>query len=562
MSSLTDLLSTVGLGAPNPAAYTDATSVGAQQKAALVGLQASVAASSLALSVAKTAGVSSTTLDNLQAMTTKGSTLMSQASTMTPAQLEAARANYDLEMTNAHFTAVQEQYTTLLNGIKAVVITIKTRVIQVRAESGLSKELVSKYEALLTDAEAAQEKLTASPPTLSGVTALTADTTSGSSGSGPPPYAIPSVPDASDLQDRLDNLDNQEAAEMNGKFSTKRFYRQISNLASKYLYTPLHYFIIASSMLLGGIVMSNNFVVAEQNYTQGRIFYFIYGALLFPLAVLWGCIKPPFWVAGLFPSYPRKLTLEGIEASLAARRRRPRSHSSAHSHTSPHSHTPAHSGVDASAHTHTPQSGGFSIPGLSSLSTALRGATSTGRQSLGSTLGNLQQRIMGSTLGRIQHTAAGSTLARMQHTGIGSTLRGLQHSAIGSTFGRLQHSAIGSTFRQLQHTAIGSRIGSVLGNVRHTVSAEVENAVARAEAAVGITPLPTSSVGGNPDVFTESGSNILMPSSSLDAFSFVFVDDKNPPSYQTLAKNKLWYLCIADFIAIMSLLPISKILGL
>jgi hypothetical protein len=65
---------------------------------------------------------------------------------------------------------------------------------------------------------------------------------------------------------------------------------------------------VVIGMLLGGIVASHAFLAKPPIY---RVYYFIYGAALFPLALLVGIVKPPVYRALLIPLVMKGLTEPG-----------------------------------------------------------------------------------------------------------------------------------------------------------------------------------------------------------------------------------------------------------
>jgi len=220
---------------------------------------------------------------------------------MTPAALEAKRAKIQADLIATQTTAVQEQYTTALSELQAKMKVIKERVEVVTADTTTSKGLSSQYKTLLTDISGAVSLLLASPPTFStGI--------SGSSGSGPAvsTYVIPTTPSAADFQAQLDTLDSAKDTETGGAFNYERTMRHTRWWIKTYVVTPLFAIFIALSMILAGSIASNAYITAEKGYLMNRIFYFVYGALGFPLTILSACIKPPFWVSFLFPAYARE----------------------------------------------------------------------------------------------------------------------------------------------------------------------------------------------------------------------------------------------------------------
>ena len=303
MSTVSSLLTTVGLGPPNPAAYSDASAVASQQTQAVSGLSSTVGTIGTTLTVLKSTGASSGTLDKVSSLQTQANTLLSQSSTMSPAALEAKRAQIEAELIATQTTALQEQYTTTLTDLQKQKKVIAERVAVVTADNSTSANLSAKYKALLADISGQESLLLASPPTFS----TGSSGSSGSSGSAPTvsTYVVPPTSSPEDFQARLDALDSEKDTELGAGFNSGRTMRHFRWWISTYLVTPLFGIFIALSMLLAGSIASNAYVAAEKGYLMNRIFYFVYGALGFPLTILSACIKPPFWVSFLFPAYAR-----------------------------------------------------------------------------------------------------------------------------------------------------------------------------------------------------------------------------------------------------------------
>jgi len=312
---MTSILQTLGLGPPNPAAYSDASAVASQQTQALGGLQSTVASVGTALTFAKTSGVSSSTLDSLQTISTKGNTLMSQAATMNPATLATRTAALNSELMVAQFNALNEQYTKTLSETRAIAAIINTRVLEIRRDSTTSSGIRSQYESLLNDVSGSVTLLLASPPVYT-VTSTTSGSTGSSGSSSISSYVVPTVPTAEEYQSRLDTLDGLKEQEEGSGYTFPRIWRRFKYWCYTYLYMGLLYVFMFSSFIMGGILSSNAYVSAEPMYLPNRIFYFVYGALAFPISILAGCVKPPFWVAGLFPAYARVARTQSGGASL------------------------------------------------------------------------------------------------------------------------------------------------------------------------------------------------------------------------------------------------------
>lgn len=298
---MTSILNTLGLGAPDPASYTNAATMASQQTQAVGSLQATIASASAALSFATTAGVSSSVLTKLKSVVSEGNTLISQAATMPAAKLEAARAKIESNAIAAQFAAIQDQYTSTLTGLQKEIPIIQARVTDIREDKSTSAGLLSEYNTLLSDISGSISLLNASPPVY---IPRTAPGSSGSSGSSAA-YAIPTTPSGADYQARLDTLDGKKETEEGSGYSFSRLWRMFKYWVNTYLYPAFVSILAFSAMILGGIIMSNAYVEVEKGFVGNRLFYFVYGALGFPISIVYACFKTPFWVAGLFPAKPR-----------------------------------------------------------------------------------------------------------------------------------------------------------------------------------------------------------------------------------------------------------------
>ena len=298
---MSSVLASLGLGAVNPAAYFDASAVASQQKKAISSLQSTLATINTSTSVLKGVGASSTALDKISVLSDKGNTLLSKASTMPPADLAKEIAIVSSEFMVEQYKAVKDLYDSTLKETTDIRAKISDRVTEVKQDTTTSKGLVSKYEALLKEVDDSMILLNSSPPFYIEESDVGSSGSSGSKAS----YVIPTVPSPTEYQDKLDTLDGLKEEEEGSGFTFSRIFRKFKNWAYLYLYTAFVGIIILSSIILGGIISSNAYAESESMYLPNRIFYFVYGALGFPLSILGGCIKPPFWVAGIFPAYAR-----------------------------------------------------------------------------------------------------------------------------------------------------------------------------------------------------------------------------------------------------------------
>ena len=299
---MNSILNTLGLGPTDPATYSDASTVASQQKKAIDSLQSIVSGANTAVTFATTSGISSPYIDTLKSMINNGNTVLSQAATMKPADIQKKAAELEVIYTTAQFQLLVEKHKNILDDTTVIFKTIQKRVTEIREDKTTSAQLLKEYDSLLKDVTDSVDLLVSSPP-------IYYSSESGSSGSTPT-YVIPSVPSTTSYQDRLDALDGKKEIEEGDAPSVTRIFRRFTSWLYLYVYPVFIGLVIIVSMILGGTIMSNAYLEAEQEYLPNRIFYFVYGALGFPLSIAYGCVKPPFWVSGLFPAYVRAAPIQ------------------------------------------------------------------------------------------------------------------------------------------------------------------------------------------------------------------------------------------------------------
>ena len=319
-STLGPILSSLGLSAPNPAQYSDASTVANQKTAAVTGLQASISVMNTALMGATAAGAPSEYINQIKKKVADGQTLLTSASTMDPAALQKETSRLQSEFTASQFKMTQDDYNTQVADLTAMVGKVTKRNTEIQADNTTSKELLAKYNTLLKDADTALTTLLNSPPVYKTEQDLAAEAaaagSSGSSGSAPAAYSIPVVLTPGEIQNTLDVLDDQKDQEEGSGFSIKRAYAKFKRMYTVF-YTPLFYIVIVLSAFLGGIILSNAYAEVESEAVLNRLFYFIYGMIGYPAVLVYSCLpsginplkmwpgKTPYWVGGIFPYYMR-----------------------------------------------------------------------------------------------------------------------------------------------------------------------------------------------------------------------------------------------------------------
>jgi hypothetical protein len=125
-----------------------------------------------------------------------------------------------------------------------------------------------------------------------------------------PPYVIPSVTLATDYDVEHEQILATYNSLMGNPYDVNRIMRNVKTFIYRRLVPIAFYITLALSVLWGGIVCSNMFREAEQDFLPARIWYFIHGMIGFPAVLAYSLYKPPYWVSGLFPLYARVITEE------------------------------------------------------------------------------------------------------------------------------------------------------------------------------------------------------------------------------------------------------------
>lgn len=282
------LLSAFGVtpAAPPASAYADQTAETANLANAKTQLADVTSTLGLALTAAKLAGVDTTNLDNLNA---EASSLSS--TNLTAAQLQAKTTALTAKLATAQATQDAQRKAAALKAMQDAVTAIKKRVAAVKVDTTTSAQLLQKYKDLEGTAENALTALKAAPAKKEG---FATGSGSGSTTDNTPP---PEIPDPEALLSQLDDLDTAKEAEENKSFNWTRFGKKITSVMMFYG-TIIS---IAIGAVLGGIIMSNAY--ASDPFWGIKVYYFIYGAAFFPLSLIYGAVKTPYWVSGTIPLY-------------------------------------------------------------------------------------------------------------------------------------------------------------------------------------------------------------------------------------------------------------------
>lgn len=284
------LLSAFGVtpAAPPASAYADQTAETANLAHAKTQLADVTSTLGLALTGAKLAGIDTTNLDNLNAEANSLSGV-----NLTAAQLQAKTTALSAKLATVQATQDAQRKAAALKAMQDAVTAIKKRVAAIKVDTTTSAQLLQKYKDLEGTAETALTNLKAAPAKKEGF-ATGSGSGSGSTTDNTPP---PEIPDPEALLSQLDDLDTAKEAEENKSFNWTRFGKKITSVMMFYG-TIIS---IAIGAVLGGIIMSN--IYASDPFWGIKLYYFIYGAAFFPLSLIYGAVKTPYWVSGIIPLY-------------------------------------------------------------------------------------------------------------------------------------------------------------------------------------------------------------------------------------------------------------------
>jgi len=183
----------------------------------------------------------------------------------------------------------------------------KTLDIKARLETAKQQQVQAKQQELVAELQKARDTISASASSIgSDITpglkanynklleAATASLTAAQAGAMTPDSKDFQTPDQ--LNDTLDDLNTLKDVEENAAFNWTRYMKRVM----RYVMYLLFIISIAGGVLLGGVITSNIF--ADDYFWGIKLFYFIYGAALFPFPILYATfVSTPFWVSTLIP---------------------------------------------------------------------------------------------------------------------------------------------------------------------------------------------------------------------------------------------------------------------
>lgn len=308
MASLLAALGLTNTAAPDPSAYTNIQAEASNLTSAKSGLSDTISNIGLALNAADLLDIDPTYTSTLKSLQAQATTTLN--SNMTSAQIAERTADLSKKLELTKEQQVEAVKKEAIAALTTATKTVSDRVAVVKADKTTSVKLLEKYNKLLADANAA---LTAAKKPASPGSASSGSGSGSGSGSASTPTIVYQTPD--DLLATLDDLDAEKDAEENKEFNWQRFFKKILRITM----LCLSYVTVIFGLLLGGIATSNAY--ASDYFWAIKLFYFIYGALGFPITLCMAVVYKPYWVSGLIPLkslVPRKVPVLGASGPSAA----------------------------------------------------------------------------------------------------------------------------------------------------------------------------------------------------------------------------------------------------
>lgn len=291
---MASVLSAVGLGGPaipDPAAYKNMMVEAANMLEVKQMIQTTLDRINAAINEAETAGLPQKNIETFDALYTETQNLLT-------ANLGSAVTAGKLKDIEARLATVKQEQEAILDAKNVKDITalrnkIEGRVKDVKKNALAPDTLKNDYDKLLADADEAIKSV--KDPKYD-------NNTQNPSSEGFQDSRKAHIREKIyELKKRLAELDAQRDEVGNKVFNWERFYKRIFGIMMR----GIALISVTLGVLFGGIVMSNAF--ADEYFWGIRLFYFIYGAVLFPLSIIYGIYKKPYWVAGIFPIYQMSL---------------------------------------------------------------------------------------------------------------------------------------------------------------------------------------------------------------------------------------------------------------
>jgi hypothetical protein len=295
----TDLLSSIGITAPKPA---DPAALGnlkevEEQKEALKGqLKGTSDSIALAISGADLLGLDETYKTQLTDLK-KQTDDLAASTNISPDQMEKKRKELDDKFSGLLKTQAASIDKRKLDEAQAAIDAVEARYKELQTDKNISQQLLGKYRDLLDVAKKSKDELKKS---LDAAAAASLKKKEGfQDAAAPPPTPAAVIRSPTQILAELQALDFQKEAEDDKEFNAWRFAGRLWRQYARFM----AFCFCVVGAILGGIVAANHFV--EEAFWGIKLYYFVYGAALFPVSLAFGVAKPPYWYASVAPLFKR-----------------------------------------------------------------------------------------------------------------------------------------------------------------------------------------------------------------------------------------------------------------
>jgi hypothetical protein len=274
---MTDFLSAVGLttATPDPSDFLKQKEVTGQIDQARADANTTLGTVSFALDAAETFGVSSTSLSSLRGLQDRAKKLI-DTTNMTPAQMEAERTRIEQDLAKLKVEQEKLAREAEFKAVKEAASAITSERKKIDGDTTLPADLKASAKTLDEQAQASFQAVQK---------AVNAN------------QEIPStVQTGASLQSSLESLQSQRETTENATSSGgARAFKQ----ARRWVFLGFMVLSFLVSAIIGGSVLANTFI--DEVFWGIRLYYFLYGAIGFPLSLLYGIIRPPVWQSKISP---------------------------------------------------------------------------------------------------------------------------------------------------------------------------------------------------------------------------------------------------------------------
>lgn len=308
MTSVTSMLTSIGIGAP-PASFSDATTAAANQRAAVGGLTTTVSGINTSLSLLTATGAPASVTGPMKDTLASGNALLNNASSMTPAELTKKtgelQSQQDINKMN-HATTMRNQDLADLTAAEKAAIKIIKPILADKITSQATRDACVRLLEDIQDAKRAISRTKFKGEGFGGRGSRRlgsrARNASGSVSETPPVYIRPDVLTPDDVDIYINSI--QDAYDDETDNNLRKLSRNATNLYTKYVWPAIFFSVFAFCVVLGGILSSNACLPNELYSVYNRAFYFIYGAILFPITLpMYGILYPPEWYSTICPLF-------------------------------------------------------------------------------------------------------------------------------------------------------------------------------------------------------------------------------------------------------------------